>query len=97
MDVIGISISNRKIIKTKRIYRNLNEMFLQKNYLQIIKYVLDYSDNNRSLTDFLKIKGEKDVYINLIYINLFESFIMNKQSFFIFRRKLITKQKIRYK
>ncbi len=78
MDVIDISISNGKIIKTKRIYKNLDEMFLQKNYLQIIKYILDYSDNNRSLTSFLKIKRKKDTYIGPIYINLFKSLIISK-------------------
>ena len=67
----------------KRIYRNLNEMSLQKNYLWIIKYVLDYFDNSRSLANFLRIKKKKDVYIDPIYISLFEIFIINKQDFFI--------------
>ncbi len=43
-----------------------------------MKYTLNYSDNNKSLTNFLKIKGKKNIYINPIYINLFESFITNK-------------------
>ena len=78
MDAINISILNRKIIKTKKIYKNLNEISLQKNYLQIIKYTLNYSDNNKSLTNFLKIKKEKGICIGSIYINLFENFITNK-------------------
>ncbi len=78
MDIINISISNEKIIKTKKIYRNLNEISLQKNYLQIIKYILNYSDNSKSLMNFLKIKKEKGTYIDPIYISLFENFIINK-------------------
>ncbi len=78
MNITNISISNRKITKTKKIYRNLNEIFLQKNYLQIIKYTLNYSDNNRSSANFLKTKGEKDTYIDPIYISLFNNFIMSK-------------------
>ncbi len=57
-------------------------MSLQKDYLQIIKYTLDYSDNNRSPTNFLKIKKKKDAYIDPIRINLFKNFITNKQSLF---------------
>ncbi len=91
MDATNISISNGKITKMKKIYRNLDKMSLQKNYLQIMKYILDYSDNNRSLMNLLKIKGEKDIYIGLIYINLFKSFIINKQSLFIFRKELTMK------
>ncbi len=78
MDIISIFILNERIIKTKKIYRNLDEMFLQKNYLRIIKYILDYSNNNKFLTNFLKIKKKKGIYISFIYINLFESFIINK-------------------
>ncbi len=78
-------------MKTKRIYRNLDEMSLQKNYLQIIKYTLNYFDNSKSLASLLKIRGEKDAYIGSIYINLFENFIMNKQSFFILRKELTAK------
>ncbi len=66
-------------------------MSLQKNYLQIIKYILNYSNNNKSLANFLKIKGKKGIYIGPICINLFESSIINKQNFFIFRRELIIK------
>ncbi len=33
MDAINIFILNRKITKMKKTYRNLDEMFLQKNYL----------------------------------------------------------------
>ena len=91
MDTIDISISNEKITKTKRTYKNLDEMSLQKNYLRIIKYALDYSDNSRSLANFLKIRGERDTYIGSICINLFKSFITNKQRLFILRRELITK------
>ena len=97
MDVTNISISNEKITKTKKTYKNLDEISLQKNYLRTIKYALDYSDNSRSLTNFLKIKGEKCAYIGSIYINLFESFITSKQNLFILRRELIAKQKIKYK
>ncbi len=78
MDVIDISILNRKTTKMKKTYRNLDEMSLQKNYLQIIKHILDYSDNSKSSTNFLKTKGEKSIYIGPIYINLFENFITNK-------------------
>ncbi len=53
-------------------------MSLQKNYLQIIKYTLDYSNNSRFLTNLLKIKGEKNICIGFICISLFESFITNK-------------------
>ncbi len=67
----------------KRTYRNLNEISLQKNYLQIIKYTLDYSDNNRFSTNFLKLRGKKNACIGSICINLFESFITSKQSFLI--------------
>ncbi len=81
----------------KKIYKNLNKMFLQKNYLQIIKYTLDYSDNNRAPTNLLKIKGEKDVYIGPIYISLLESFITNKQGLLILQKKLTVKQKMGYK
>ncbi len=49
-----------------------------------MKYALDYSDNNRSPANFLEIRGERGVCIGLIYISLFESFIISKQSFFIF-------------
>src|SRR6266566_6912197 len=94
MDVTNNSISNGKTTKTKRTYRNLNEISLQKNYLRTIKYALDYSNNNRSSANLLKIRGEKDVYIGSIYINLFESFIINKQGFFILQKKLTVKQKI---
>ncbi len=59
-------------------------MSLQKNYLQTIKYALDYSDNSRSSTSFLKTKGKRNTYIGLIYINLFENLITSKQSLFIF-------------
>ncbi len=83
MDTTSISILNEKTIKTKKTYKNLNKMFLQKNYLQIIKYTLNYSNNNRSPTNLLKTKKERDIYINPIRINLFESFIINKKSFFI--------------
>ncbi len=83
MNVIDIFISSGKITKTKKTYRNLDEMSLQKNYLRTIKYTLNYSDNSRSLANFLKIKGEKGIYIGPIYISLFESFIISKQSFFI--------------
>ncbi len=72
-------------------------MSLQKNYLQIIKYTLDYSDNSKSPTNLLKIKEEKDIYISSIRINLFENFITNKQSFLILRKELTAKQKIRCK
>ncbi len=78
MDTTGISISNKKIIKTKRIYRNLNEISLQKNYLQTIKYTLDYSNNSRFPTNLLKIKGKRDAYIGFIRISLFENLITNK-------------------
>ncbi len=71
-------------------------MFLQKNYLQTIKYTLNYSDNNKSPTNFLKIKKKKDAYIGSIYINLFENLITNKQSLFILRKELTAKQKIGY-
>jgi len=91
MDVISISILNRKIIKTKKTYENLDKISLQKNYLWIMKYTLNYSDNNRSLTSFLKIKGEKGTYIGPICINLFESFITSKQSLFILRKELTAK------
>ncbi len=91
MNTIGISISNEKIIKTKKTYKNLDEIFLQKNYLQTIKYALDYSNNSKSLANFLKTKGERGIYIGLIRINLFENFITNKQSFFIFRKELTAK------
>ncbi len=33
MDTTNNSILNGKITKTKRTYKNLDEMFLQKNYL----------------------------------------------------------------
>ncbi len=33
MDTTSISILNEKTIKTKKTYKNLNKMFLQKNYL----------------------------------------------------------------
>ena len=78
MNTTNIFISNKKITKTKKIYKNLNEMSLQKNYLRIIKYALNYSDNNRSLANLLKTKGEKGAYIDLICINLLESFITSK-------------------
>src|SRR6266566_3015678 len=97
MDTIGISTSNEKITKTKRIYKNLDEMSLQKNYLQTIKYALDNSDNSRSLANLLKTRGKKGAYIDLIYINLFENFITNKQSLLIFRKELTTKQKMECK
>ncbi len=91
MDAIGNSISSGKIIKTKRIYENLDEMSLQKNYLRIMKYILDYSDNSRFLTSLLRIRGERGVYIGPICISLFESFIMSKQGLFILRRELMAK------
>ena len=69
-------------------------MFLQKNYLRIMKYALDYSDNSRSPANFLKTKGEKGACIGPICISLFESFITSKQGFLILRKKLTTKQKI---
>ena len=78
-------------MKMKRIYKNLDKMSLQKNYLQIIKYALDYSNNSRFSANFLKIKGEKGVYIGSIYISLFESFITNKQNFLILRKELTAK------
>ena len=78
-------------MKTKRIYGNLDEMSLQKNYLRIIKYALNYFDNSKSLASLLKIRGEKGAYIGPICINLFENFIMNKQSFFILRKELTAK------
>src|SRR6266699_7055121 len=94
MDATGNFISNRKIIKIKRIYGNLDEISLQKNYLRIIKYTLDYSDNSRSPTSFLMIKGERGVCIGPIYISLFKSFITSKQGLFILRKELTTKQKM---
>src|SRR6266699_5001544 len=59
IDITNISISNRKIIKTKKTYKNLDEISLQKNYLRTIKYTLDYSDNNRSPKNLLKNKEKK--------------------------------------
>ncbi len=84
-------------MKTKKTYRNLDKMSLQKNYLRIIKYTLNYSDNSKSSPNFLKTRGKRGGCIGLIRINLFESFIINKQNLFILRKELITKQKIRYK
>ena len=71
-------------MKIKRIYRNLDKISLQKYYLQTIKYALDYSNNNKSPMNFLKIRKKKGIYIGLIRINLFENLITNKQNFFIF-------------
>ena len=78
MNVIDIFISSGKITKTKKTYRNLDEMSLQKNYLRIIKYILNYSDNNKSPESFLRIRRKKDTCIGPIRINLLESFIANK-------------------
>src|SRR6266699_1050656 len=96
MDTTDISISNGKTTKTKRTYKNLDEMSLQKNYLRIIKYALNYSNNNRSPANFLKTRGEKDAYIGPIYINLFENLITNKKSLLILRKELTAKQKMGY-
>ncbi len=62
-----------------------------------MKYTLNYFDNSRFPENFLKIKREKSIYIDPIRINLFKSFIINKQSLFIFQKELTIKQKIRYK
>ncbi len=91
MNTIDNSTSNGKITKTKKTYRNLDEISLQKNYLRIIKYTLDYSNNSRSSTSFLKTREKKDTYIGPIYISLFKNFIMNKQNLLILRKELITK------
>ncbi len=91
IDATSNSISNGKITKTKRTYENLNEISLQKNYLQTMKYALDYSDNNISSASFLKIKGEKDAYIGPICISLFESLITSKQNLLILRKELTAK------
>src|SRR6266699_1948946 len=94
MDTTNISTSNEKTTKTKKTYGNLDEISLQKNYLRIIKYALDYSNNSRSSTNFLKTKKKRGIYIGPIYINLFESFITSKQGLLIFRKELTAKQKI---
>ena len=56
-----------------------------------MKHTLDYSNNNRSLTNLLKTKGERDAYIGPIHINLLENLITNKQSLFILQKKLTAK------
>src|SRR6266566_1349944 len=94
MDATNNSTSSGKTTKTKRTYGNLDEMSLQKNYLQTMKYALDYSDNNRSPANLLKIRRERGACIGPIRINLFESLITSKQNLFILRKELTTKQKI---
>ncbi len=66
-------------------------MSLQKNYLRIIKYALDYSNNSRSPTNLLGTKGKRGAYIGPIHINLLESLITSKQDLFILRKELTAK------
>ena len=86
MDTINIFILNKKIIKTKRIYKNLNEMSLQKNYLQIIKYILNYSNNNKSLANFLKIRKKK-IFISVLSISIYSKTLLRTNKVFSFFKK----------